>query len=83
MEYCVQFWLPNYRKEVIALERVQIRFTRMLPRMTNLSYEERQDRLGLHSLIEVDKIMRDIDSIDHEKLFPLVNMSKTGEGISL
>jgi len=40
LEYCVQFWSPHYRKDVIALERVQRRFTRMLPGMEHLNYEE-------------------------------------------
>jgi len=33
LEYCVQFWSPHYRKDVIAREGVQRRFTRMLPGM--------------------------------------------------
>jgi len=40
-EYCVQFWSPQYRKDVEALERVQKRFTRMLPAMEGRSYDER------------------------------------------
>ena len=48
--YCVQFWSPHYRKDVNALEGVQRRFTRMLPRMEHLSYEERLDTFGLFLL---------------------------------
>ena len=86
LEYCVQFWSPHYRKDVIALEGVQRRFTRMLPGMKHLSYEERLDRLGLFSLeqrrlrgdlIEVYKIMRGKDRVDREQLFPLVEGSVT------
>eukprot|EP00061_Rhincodon_typus_P007223 g28706.t1 len=33
LEYRVQFWLPWYREDIIKLERVQKRFTRMLPGM--------------------------------------------------
>eukprot|EP00061_Rhincodon_typus_P012549 g38351.t1 len=44
LEYYVQFWLPSYRKHIIKLERVQKRFTKMLPGMECLSYEERLDR---------------------------------------
>ena len=70
LEYCVQFWSPYYRKDIIKLERVQKRFIRMLPGLDGLSYKERLERLGLFSLvrrrlwgglIEVYKIMRDIE----------------------
>ena len=43
LEYCVQFWSPYYRKDIIKLERVQKRFTRMLPGLDGLSYKERLD----------------------------------------
>jgi len=70
MKYCIQFWSSYYRKDIIKLERVQKRFTRMLSGLDGLSYKERLDRLGLFSvelrrfrgdLIEVYKIMRGID----------------------
>ena len=50
MENCVQFWSPHCQKDVEALERVQKRFTRMLPGMEGISYEERLNKLGLFSL---------------------------------
>jgi len=40
LEYCLQFWSPHYRKDVIALEGVQRRFAKMLPGMEHLSYKE-------------------------------------------
>ena len=70
--YCVQFWSPYYRKDIIKLERVQKRFTRMLPKVDGLSYKGRLDRLGLLSLerrrlkgdlTEVYKIMRGTDQL--------------------
>eukprot|EP00061_Rhincodon_typus_P011606 g36756.t1 len=39
LEHHIQFWSPHYQKVVDALERVQKRFTRMLPGMGYFSYE--------------------------------------------
>ena len=71
----MQFWSPHYQKDVEALERVQ----RMLFGLEDVGYEERLNKLGLFSLerqrlrrdlIEVDKIMRGIDRVDSQRLFP-------------
>eukprot|EP00061_Rhincodon_typus_P012167 g37735.t1 len=86
LEYCVQFWSPSYRKDIIKLERVQKRFTSMLLVMEGLSYKERLDRLRLFlldlrrlrgDLIQVYKIMRGIDRIDGSCLFPRMGDFKT------
>eukprot|EP00061_Rhincodon_typus_P000900 g13135.t1 len=70
LEYCVQFWSPCYKKDVVKLERVQKRFTGMLSESEGLSNRERLNRLGLFSLehqrlrgnlTEVYKIMRGMD----------------------
>ncbi|XP_067858079.1 uncharacterized protein [Heptranchias perlo] len=50
LEYCVQFWAPHFRKDVKALERVQKRFTGMVPGMRDFSYVDRLEKLGLFSL---------------------------------
>ena len=80
LEYGVQFWSPNYRKDINKIERVQRRCTRMLPGFKQLSYRERLNKLGLYSLerrrlrgdlIEVFKMMKGIDRVDVDKLFPL------------
>ena len=72
-----------------ALERVQKRFTRMLPGMER--YEERLEKLGLFSLerrrlrgdlIEVYQIMRGMARVDSQKLFPRWKSQLLG-GISL
>ena len=50
LEYCEQFWAPYLRRDVLALERVQRSFTRMIPGVKSLTYEEGLRTLGLYSM---------------------------------
>ncbi|XP_062897160.1 uncharacterized protein LOC134342681 [Mobula hypostoma] len=86
LEYCAEFWSPRHRNDVETIERVQRRFTRMLPGLGSIPYENRLSELGLFSLelrrmrgdlIKVCKMMRGIDLVDSQRLSPRAEMAAT------
>jgi len=50
LEFCIQLWSPQHKKDMELLERVQRKATKKIRRLEHLSYEEKLRELAFFSL---------------------------------
>ena len=85
LDYGSAIWNPYLKQDIIKLEKVQRRATKIISHIRNLPYRERLRRCNLmtleerrrrYDLIEMFKIMKGIYKIDKDRLFE-VNTNRT------
>ena len=86
LDYCCVAWCPFYVKDIDSLERVQRRFTRMLPVNRHLPYEARLQKYGITTLyarrfkfdlVCMYKIVHGLIDIPRDHLFTFDFVSRT------
>ena len=86
LEYATSIWTPVYKKRYDSNKNVQRRATRLVRSLKNKAYSERLKILGLPTLeyrreradmIQVFKIMNNIDLVDKNKMFILSDYTST------
>ena len=86
LEYGNTVWFPVFKRQSVALEKVQRRATKLVKACKNMTYENRLKYLNLYSLkgrrvrgdlIQVFKIFHNIDDLDFQTFFVLSSVDKT------
>ena len=87
LEYCSAIWFPLQKCDILEIEKVQRRATKLIPKLKDKSYPERLKALNLPTLIyrrnrtdilQVFRIFNKIDNIDPNMFFTLNNSNTRG-----
>ena len=80
IEYCVQAWSPYQQKDIILLENVQRRATKLVSKLRNKEYEDRlkdlkltklEDRRIRGDMILTYRLLNGKEDLDYRKFFVL------------
>ena len=92
LEYSSVIWALHLRKHIIKLEAVQRRATRMIPNLKDIAYIDRLRKLNLFSLayrrrrgdlIQVYKLLHNIDNVNYSQLFDINHSITRGHDFKL
>ena len=92
LEYSSLVWSPYLKKDILSIEKVQRRVTKMIPSISALTYEERLKRTGLISLenrrlradlLEVFKILKGFVKVNPATHFRMSDRRSRGHTLKL
>ena len=92
LEYANVIWHPIFKRQMISLEKVQRRATKIIPELKDLPYIERLKKLNLPSLeyrqlrgdlLQTFKIIHDIDNIDKNEFFSMSDNETRNKNLKL
>ena len=89
LEYCIQAWSPYYAKDILLLDKVQRRATKLVWGLKELSYEERLKLFSLEQrrlrgdLIQTFKLLTGKENVDHEFFFNHSTTNLRGRSLKL
>ena len=92
LEYAAVIWSPWMKKDIVAIEQVQRRATRLVKEIQKLSYENRLKELGLPTLIyrreradmiQIFKILNSYDEVQMKSLNYSQNVKTRGHSKKL
>ena len=92
LEYGTPVWSPFLMKDIRKIKSIQRRATKLVPNISNLSYESRLLELGLptleyrrdrYDMLQVYKALHNTDDIKWHDMFSLVTNQTRGHSLKL
>ena len=92
VEYCTVAWSPGYVKDKILIEKIQWRYSKIIPMLKDMDYNSRLRNLGLRTLeerrnranlIQVYKMWKNLSVLRFKSFFELASNGRTRDSIKL